>query len=56
MIIHGDDDRILPADVTSRRQVKLIKDVKSIEINGGSHGLPWTHAEEINAELVRFLA
>jgi pimeloyl-ACP methyl ester carboxylesterase len=56
MIIHGDDDRILPADVTSRRQVKLIKDVKSIEIKGGSHGLPWTHAEEINNELVAFLA
>jgi non-heme chloroperoxidase len=56
MIIHGDDDRILPADVTSRRQVKLIKDVKLIEIKGGSHGLPWTHAEEINNELVKFLS
>jgi non-heme chloroperoxidase len=56
MIIHGDDDHILPADVTSRRQAKLIKGVKFIEIKGGSHGLPWTHAEEINAELVRFLA
>jgi non-heme chloroperoxidase len=56
MIIHGDDDRILPADVTSRRQAKLIKGVKFIEIKGGSHGLPWTHAEEINTELVKFLA
>jgi non-heme chloroperoxidase len=56
MIIHGDDDRILPADVTSRRQVKMIKNVKYIEIKGGSHGLPWTHAEEINTELVKFLA
>jgi non-heme chloroperoxidase len=55
MIIHGDDDRILPADVTSRRQVKMIKDVRFIEIKGGSHGLPWTHAEEINNELVKFL-
>jgi non-heme chloroperoxidase len=56
MIIHGDDDRILPADVTSRRQAKLIKGVKFIEIKGGSHGIPWTHAEEINNELVRFLS
>ena len=55
MIIHGDDDRILPADVTSRRQAKMIKDVKFIEIKGGSHGIPWTHAEEINTELVKFL-
>jgi non-heme chloroperoxidase len=51
MIIHGDDDRILPADVTSRRQ-----NVKFIEIKGGSHGLLWTHAEEINTELVKFLS
>jgi non-heme chloroperoxidase len=56
MIIHGDEDRILPADATSRRQAKMIKDVKFIEIKGGSHGLPWTRAEEINAELVKFLA
>ena len=56
MIIHGDDDRILPADVTSRRQAKLIKGVKFIEIKGGSHGIPWTLAEEINNELVHFLA
>jgi non-heme chloroperoxidase len=56
MIIHGDDDRILPADVTSRRQAKLIKGVKFIEIKGGSHGIPWTHAEEINSELVKFLS
>jgi non-heme chloroperoxidase len=56
MMIHGDDDRILPADVTSRRQAKMIKGVKYIEIKGGSHGLPWTHAEEINAALVEFLA
>jgi len=56
MIIHGDDDRILPADATSRRQAEMIKDVKFIEIKGGSHGLLWTHAEEINSELVKFLA
>jgi len=56
MIIHGDDDRILPIDVTARRQAKLIKGVKFIEIKGGSHGIPWTHAEEINNDLVKFLS
>jgi non-heme chloroperoxidase len=55
MIIHGDDDRILPADATSRRQAKMIKGVTYIEIKGGSHGIPWTRAEGINAELVKFL-
>ena len=56
MIIQGDDDRILPADATSRRQAKMIKSVKYVEIKGGSHGIVWTRAEEINAELVPFLA
>jgi non-heme chloroperoxidase len=56
LIIHGDDDRILPPDATSRRQAKMIKNAKYVELKGASHGLTWTHAEEINAELVRFLA
>jgi hypothetical protein len=30
--------------------------VTSIEIEGGSHGLLWTHAEEINNALVKFLS
>ena len=55
MIIHGNDDRILPADVTSRRQAQMIKGVKFIEIEGASHGLLWTHAEEVSTELVKFL-
>jgi non-heme chloroperoxidase len=54
LMIHGDDDRILPASVTSRRQAQMIKGVKYIEIKGGSHGLPWTHAEVINTALVEF--
>lgn len=56
MIIHGDDDRILPADATSRRQAKMIKSVKFVELKGASHGLTWTRADEINAQLVPFLA
>jgi non-heme chloroperoxidase len=39
LIIHGDDDRILPADATSRRQAKMIKNVKFIELKDGSRGL-----------------
>jgi pimeloyl-ACP methyl ester carboxylesterase len=56
MIIHGDDDRILPADATARRQAKMMKNVKYVELKEASHGLTWTRADEINAELVPFLA
>jgi non-heme chloroperoxidase len=56
MIIHGDDDRVLPPEATARRQAKMLKDVKYVEIKGASHGLTWTRAEEINGQLVPFLA
>jgi non-heme chloroperoxidase len=56
LLLHGDADRILPADATSRRQAKMLKNVKFVELKGGPHGVLWTHAEEINAELVKFLA
>jgi non-heme chloroperoxidase len=55
LILHGDADRILPPDATSRRQAKLIKNVKLVELPGGPHGVLWTHAEQINSELLKFL-
>src|SRR6266404_5626391 len=56
LILHGDADRILPPDATSRRQAKMIKDVKFVELKDGPHGVLWTHADQVNTELVRFLA
>ena len=55
LILHGDADRILPPDATSRRQAKQIKNVKYVELPGGPHGVLWTHADQNNAELVSFL-
>ena len=56
LLLHGDADRILPPDATSRRQAKMIKNVKFVELNNGPHGVLWTHAEQVNRELVDFLA
>jgi non-heme chloroperoxidase len=56
LILHGDADRILPPDATSRRQAKMIKGAKFVELPGGPHGVLWTHADRINTELVAFLA
>ncbi len=55
LIIHGDADRILPPDATSRRQAKMIKNVKFVELPGGPHGVLWTHADQVNKELLSFL-
>jgi non-heme chloroperoxidase len=56
LILHGDSDRILPPDVTSRRQAKLLKKVKFTELAGAPHGALWTHSEEVNRALIEFLA
>jgi len=56
LILHGDADRILPPDATSRRQARMIKNCKLVELAGGPHGVLWTHAEQINKELVSFLS
>ena len=56
LILHGDADRILPPRATSQRQAKMIKNVRLIELAGGPHGVLWTHADQINEELVKFLS
>ena len=56
LILHGDADRILPAEATSIRQAKMIKNARYVDLKGGPHGVLWTHAEQINSELVKFLA
>jgi non-heme chloroperoxidase len=55
LILHGTGDNILPVDATGRRFAKLVPDAEYIEIDGAPHGLLWTHAEEVNAALLRFV-
>ena len=55
LVIHGDADRILPIHASGARTAKLIKGARSLVIKGGPHCITWTHAEEVNAELVSFL-
>ena len=55
LVIHGDDDRILPLAATGKRTSALVKGSRLAVIKGGPHGLNWTHAEEINHELLDFL-
>jgi pimeloyl-ACP methyl ester carboxylesterase len=55
LIIHGDSDRILPIEVTGKATQAAIKGSRLVTVKGGPHGLNWTHAEEVNRELVSFL-
>ncbi|MGI0028755.1 MAG: alpha/beta fold hydrolase [Nitrososphaera sp.] len=55
LVVHGDADRILPIDATGKRTHELIKGSRLVVIEGGPHGLNWTHAEQVNRELLDFL-
>ena len=56
LVVHGDEDRILPLAGTGKRTQELVKGSRLVVIKGGPHGLNWTHAEEVNRELLTFLA
>lgn len=55
LILHGTADDILPIDATARRFHKDLPDAEYVVIEGGPHGLPWTHVEEVNTDLLTFL-
>jgi non-heme chloroperoxidase len=55
LVIHGDDDRIVPLSAAGQRTAKLVKGAKLVVIKGGPHCITWTHADEVNAALLNFL-
>ena len=55
LVIHGDQDRVLPYEATSRRLPALLKNARSTVIAGGPHAIIWTHADEVNQALLDFI-
>jgi len=55
LVIHGDADRILPITASGPRTAKLIKGARLSVVKDGPHCITWTHADEVNTELVNFL-
>jgi non-heme chloroperoxidase len=55
LIVHGDDDQIVPIDAAGRASAKLIRNSKLIVYPGAPHGLPETHRDQFNADLLAFL-
>jgi non-heme chloroperoxidase len=55
LVIHGDADRILPVSATGKRTPEFVKGSKLVVVEGGPHGVTWTHAEKVNKALLDFL-
>jgi len=55
LVLHGEDDQICPFTTTGARSVKLLKNGKLISYPGLPHGMPTTHADIINRDLLAFI-
>jgi non-heme chloroperoxidase len=55
LVIHGDDDQLLPITTTGRATAKLVKGARLIEYAGGPHGITDTHKDRLNQDLLDFI-
>jgi non-heme chloroperoxidase len=55
LVIHGDQDRVLPYEATGSRLPALLNNARFTVIAGGPHAIIWTHADEVNQALLDFI-
>jgi non-heme chloroperoxidase len=56
LVLHGEDDQIVPVKNSAVKSAKLIKGAKEIYYPGAPHGITATHQDQINADLLAFIA
>jgi len=55
LIVHGDDDQIVPIADSAMLSAKLVKNAKLAVYPGAPHGLATTHKDKLNADLLAFI-
>ncbi len=55
LVMHGEDDQIVPVKDSARKSARLIEGAKEIYYPGAPHGLTATHQDRVNADLLAFL-
>jgi non-heme chloroperoxidase len=55
LVIHGEDDQLVPIDNTAREVVKRVKSARLIVYPGAPHGITDTHKDQLNNDLLKFL-
>jgi non-heme chloroperoxidase len=56
LVIQGDDDMVLPYPKTGQRLPGMIKNLQLDVVENGPHAICWTHADQVNAALLKFMA
>ena len=55
LILHGDDDQVVPIAISAHESAKLIKDAKLVVYPGAPHGITETHKDKLNEDLLAFI-
>jgi non-heme chloroperoxidase len=55
LILHGEDDQIVPIGAAALMSAKIVKNAKLKTYPGFPHGMPTTHADQINEDLLEFV-
>jgi non-heme chloroperoxidase len=55
LIVHGDDDQIVPIAASAQLSAKLVKNATLKVYKGAPHGLADTHKSQLNEDLLAFL-
>jgi len=55
LVLHGEDDQVVPYAISGPKAAKLLKNGKLISYPGFPHGMPVTEAATINADILAFL-
>ncbi|CDO36251.1 alpha/beta fold hydrolase [Novosphingobium sp. KN65.2] len=55
LVLHGDDDQIVPIGASALETVKIVKDAVLMIYKGADHGLTQTHQDRFNADLLNFI-
>ncbi|HZE95557.1 MAG TPA: alpha/beta hydrolase [Planctomycetota bacterium] len=55
LIIHGEDDQVVPVDVGGRASAKLVRNARLITYPGAPHGITDTHKDRLNNDLLEFV-
>ncbi|MDM5180122.1 alpha/beta hydrolase [Massilia sp. DJPM01] len=55
LIIHGDDDQVVPIEAAGKAAARLIKHATLLVYPGAPHGLADTHKDKVNADLLAFI-
>ena len=55
LVLHGEDDQIVPVKDSAKKSAKLIEGAKEIYYPGAPHGITATHQDQVNSDLLEFL-